>query len=355
MHKSTTLSKILSTGLSLMFMLSLTGCQKQKPAIGEQLHFTNDIVCPYTPVKDQGKSNGCWIYAMLATIESEHILRGDSVHLSPQYVMYQQLKDQAVKRYLSQSRISYSDRGVMPMLLQLIDEHGLMPYDSFHSDANFIVTRRKMYRVVDECVARRSGLQNLEKQVDDLLQNEIAPMPPHVYMFGVEYTPREFAHSVCMPDEYVAFTSYQHHDFNTYVDLEIPDNKTHSKFYNVAINTLVNKVVNTLKQGHPVGWEGDISEPGFSFQRGVAQLRDDRHLCSQAERQKDFEQFHTTDDHCMELIGLAHDNYGQTYVICKNSWGTKNPYGGLMYMSLAYLRSKTIAVVINRMVLDRPS
>lgn len=355
MYNSTKLSKLLSTGLSLMLILSLSGCKKTKPTIGEKLHFTNDIVCPYTPVKNQGRSNSCWIYAMLATIESEHILRGDSVHLSPQYVIYQQLKDQAVKRYLSQSRIAYSDRGVMPMLLQLIDKHGLMPYDSFHSQANFIVTRRKMYRVVDECVARRTGLKEMEKKVDDLLQNEIAPVPPHVYMFGVEYTPTEFAHSVCLPDEYVAFTSYQHHDFNTYVDLEIPDNKTHSIFYNVTVNTLVNMVVNTLRQGHPVAWEGDISEPGFSFKRGVAQLGDDRYLCSQAERQKDFEQFRTTDDHCMELIGLAHDNHGHPYVICKNSWGTQNPYGGLMYMSLAYLRSKTVAVAINRMALDHAS
>ena len=342
------LSTSLSTVLSLLLILSVAGCRNRELDKHASLHFTNDVVCPYTPVKNQGKSNACWIYAMLATIESEHIRRGDSVNLSPHYVIYQQLSQQALRRYLSRGTINYSQRGVAPMLLGLINEYGLMPYDSFHSEANILVTKRKMYRVVDECVARHTGFKAMKEKVDELLQNEIAPVPPHVYMFGVEYTPQEFAHSVCMPHEYVAMTSYQHHDFNTMVDLELPDNKQHSKFLNVDINTLVNIVVNTLKQGYPVGWEGDTIDPGFSFKRGVA-LLDQEHPCSQADRQRDFEEFRTTDDHCMELVGLAHDNHGKTYVICKNSWGTNNPYGGLMYMSLNYLRSKTVAIVINNM------
>ena len=349
MKISNKLSHTLSTVLTMLAVCALYGCRKSATPTSQKLHFTNDVLCPYTPVKDQGKSHACWIYAMLATIESEHIRRGDSVNLSPHYVVYQHLKEQARRRYLSRSTVVYSDRGVMPMLLQLINRYGIMPYDAFHSNANFFTTRRKMYRTVDACVAARTGLATMQRRVDQLLQDNIAPVPPHVYMFGVEYTPLEFAHSVCLPDEYVAFTSYQHHDFNTYVDLEIPDNKQHSLFYNTDINTLVNMVVNTLRQGYPVCWEGDTSELGFSFKQGIARLDDERRPCTQAERQRDFERFKTTDNHAMELVGLAHDNHGRQYVVCKNSWGTDNPYGGLMYMSMAYLRSKTIAVVINRM------
>ena len=39
-----------------------------------------------TPIKDQGKSETCWIYAMLAAIETEHLSWGDSVNLSPYYI-----------------------------------------------------------------------------------------------------------------------------------------------------------------------------------------------------------------------------------------------------------------------------
>lgn len=349
MHITNKLSPVLSTALLLLMVFSLHSCNKSRPVKIEDLQFTNDVMCPYTPVKNQGKSNACWIYAMLATIESEHIKRGDSVNLSPQYVIYQQLREQASWRYLAQRRINYSDRGVMPMLLQLIHKYGVMPYDAFHGNANIPVVRRKMYQIIDECVAQRTGIKTMLQRVDNLLQDEIAPLPPHVYMFGAEYTPQEFAHSVCMPDEYMAITSYQHHDFNTYIDLEIPDNKRHCTFYNVPIDTLVNTVINTLKAGYPVCWEGDTSEKGFSFKRGVALLTDEKSLCSQADRQHDFEQYRTTDDHAMELVGLAHDNHGRPYVVCKNSWGTTNRYGGLIYMSIPYLRSKTIAVVINRM------
>ena len=39
-----------------------------------------------------------------------------------------------------------------------------------------------------------------------------------------------------------------------------------------------------------------------------------------------------------------HDKKGSLYFICKNSWGTDNPYGGFMYMSENYLRMYTLAV-----------
>lgn len=51
----------------------------------------------------------------------------------------------------------------------------------------------------------------------------------------------------------------------------------------------------------------------------------------------------------MELIGTARDARGGLYFVCKNSWGTDNPYGGLMYMSLPYFRLNTVAVVVKRL------
>jgi bleomycin hydrolase len=48
----------------------------------------------------------------------------------------------------------------------------------------------------------------------------------------------------------------------------------------------------------------------------------------------------------MEIIGIARDKTGKHYFICKNSWGTDNPYKGLMYMSENYFRLKTIAVYL---------
>jgi bleomycin hydrolase len=48
----------------------------------------------------------------------------------------------------------------------------------------------------------------------------------------------------------------------------------------------------------------------------------------------------------MHIIGTAHDADGNFYYILKNSWGRIGPYEGLVYMSQAYFRSKTVSVVL---------
>ena len=48
----------------------------------------------------------------------------------------------------------------------------------------------------------------------------------------------------------------------------------------------------------------------------------------------------------MVLIGIAHDENGKRYYIAKNSWGTGNHYGGLMYLSEQYVMMKTVAIVV---------
>ena len=64
----------------LLMLLMLVGCSRQ------QSPYIHDVLLPMTPVKNQGQTNTCWAYAMLATIETEHILRGDSINLSGVYV-----------------------------------------------------------------------------------------------------------------------------------------------------------------------------------------------------------------------------------------------------------------------------
>ena len=55
-----------------------TSCARQEPK-----NFTHEVLNRMTPIKDQGNIPTCWIYAMLATIETEHLSWGDSVNLSP--------------------------------------------------------------------------------------------------------------------------------------------------------------------------------------------------------------------------------------------------------------------------------
>ena len=67
----------------LVVLAVLVACQEQPRQ--EAIAFNNDVLLPITPVKDQRNSDLCWAYAMLATIETEHIVQGDSVNLSADF------------------------------------------------------------------------------------------------------------------------------------------------------------------------------------------------------------------------------------------------------------------------------
>ena len=330
-----------------MILVMACGKQEQTPKTEKAKHFTTDVLLKTTPVKSQGKSDLCWAYAMLATIETEHLMQGDSVDFSPDYVAYMFLREQASNRYM-RSNEPLVTRGMITMLPTLIYRYGCEPYETFHAEkgADYRRLAKVLTTVTDSHRQQRSGFGRMMKDVDDRIEEVLGIAPQYVFMYSCEYTPHEFAHSVCRRDEYTALTSFTHHPFGQKFELEVPDNRYHDTFLNLPIDTLQAVVDSTLRAGHPVCWEGDTSERGFNFSQGTAQLDDESEPVTQRKRQAQFERFQTTDDYCMEIIGIAHDDEGKKYYICKNSWGRANPYHGWMFMSEPYFLLKTIAVMV---------
>ena len=150
-----------------MALVLCLGCAKQEPK-----HFTHEVLNRMTPIKNQGKSQTCWIYAMLAAIETEHLSWGDSVNLSPAYI------EKALER---EPNAPESKRGMGATLLRLIQKYGIVAYDAM--------------RTVD------------------------TPAPRFVFMLGAEYTTHEFARSVCAPNEYIALTSQAREPYYIYMDI----------------------------------------------------------------------------------------------------------------------------------------
>ena len=319
--------------------LVLVSCGQQRSRVDiPKEKFTIDLRLPTTPVKDQGSSSLCWVYGMLATLETEHIMRGDSVNLSPDYVARMYLSEQANRRRLLPNKIVQKEagittRGMCTMALDLIQTYGLQHYDAYRHkpDMDYNVLCRKLDK---------------DNDTEKLLDKYIGPLPNQVFMLGALYTPLEFAHSVCTDDEYVALTSFTHHPYGQRFPLEVPDNYFHDTFLNVPLDTMMNRIVQSLRSGHPVCWEGDTSEPGFLFGHGFAVLKHEDKKVTAERRQDSFEAHRTTDDHVMEIVGLAHDQHGRRFFLCKNSWGTANRYHGFMFLSENYVRMKTIAVVL---------
>jgi bleomycin hydrolase len=216
-----------------------------------------------------------------------------------------------------------------------------MPYDTWHDRADYKLLCRKLQLMAKAAAVHKTGLKKLLDDAEPLMNQQMGPKKGSVYMLGAEYTPLEFAHSLFRHGEYEALTSFTHHPYGERITLEVPDNRYGNTMLNVPLDTLEVRIVNALRHGHPVCWEGDISNPGFSYNRGTAST--DGKVDAEA-RQKAFENRQTTDDHCMAIVGLARDKQGKLYFICKNSWGTSNPYNGFIYMNEAYLRINTLAV-----------
>jgi bleomycin hydrolase len=64
-------------------------------------------------------------------------------------------------------------------------------------------------------------------------------------------------------------------------------------------------------------------------------------------REDAFDNYSTTDDHGMHIVGLAKDQLGKEYYMVKNSWGDKNDYKGYLYVSKAFFNYKTTAILVN--------
>ena len=73
---------------------------------------------------------------------------------------------------------------------------------------------------------------------------------------------------------------------------------------------------------------------------------------TQEMRQKTFQSFSTTDDHLMHIVGIAKDQKGNKYYYIKNSGGDKRANNGFVYMSRAYFRLKTTALMVNKNALS---
>ena len=306
--------------------------------------FIDEIRLKTTPVKDQGRSRLCWIYSMLATVETDRLMLGDSVNLSPTFLERCMLIDQSMNYYLTRGSEDIDMGGMGGMALNLIERFGAMPFDSYwlHKDVNHNVLARKAMKIGQTYIYRQGGIHGYIERVNGIFDEELGYLPSNIYMFRMEYSPKQFGGSVYKSGSYEALTSFTHHPFGERFALEVPDNTMKIQLLNVPIDTLMNEIEGALYSGHAVCWEGDISEEGFSFADGIADIPP-MVSTSQSARQIEFENFETTDDHCMELVGIAHDLKGRRYFIAKNSWGTNNPYHGFMYISFNYVRLKTIA------------
>ena len=140
------------------------------------------------------------------------------------------------------------------------------------------------------------------------------------------------------------------------------------KYYNVPLKELMEIIDHALKNGYSVIWDGDYTERSYNPFIGIATIPNEeiqamekwdlqRAMAAPHEgmeitqklRQEAFDDQRTTDDHLMHITGMSKDQSGTKFYLTKNSMGEKvGPYNGYIYLSEAYVKYKTVAIMVHK-------
>ena len=324
--------------------------------------------CAVNAIQSQGSTGTCWCFATASFIEAELLRENKGTHhFSEMFIVKNMYRTKAQNYLLRQGKAQFSEGALAHDFLNSIEKYGLVPeevYDGL-SDGQKRHDHGEMASVLTgmlESLTERSTLSNKwELALDGVLDAYMGSSPERFDYKGRSFSPQELAKELGYKrDNYVSLTSYTHHPFGKPFVLEIPDNFSNGSFLNLPIDDLVKTIDTAIANGYTVAWDGDVSERGFSSSNGLAILPEDssrenmfkyigpEKTVTQADRQRTFMAHSTTDDHLMHLVGISRDAAGNKYYIIKNSWGEVGPFKGYLHMSEAYVRAKTVAIIVNK-------
>ena len=338
--------------------------------------FTEVINLGNTSIKNQGSSGTCWSYSGNSFLESEMIRMGKKpVEISQIYTARNTYLDKARTYVRLHGGLSLGEGGQFHDVLNSFRKYGTMP-QSAYTGLHYGTTRNnfgEMTSMLDAMLAAvvkgKTLTPNWEKAYTAAMDSYLGEVPEKFDYNGKSYTPRTFADQVIgiNPDDYVGIASVTDRPYYSQFVLLIPDNWSFDRFYNVKMNDLTDIIDNALQKGYTVAWATDVSEKGFSWKNGVAYVPEKpfEEMTDQEkstmfvgpkpelkvtpeERQKAFDNWQTTDDHGMHIVGLVKDQNGKEYYIVKNSWGTTNDYHGYLYASKEFVRYKTTSLMLHK-------
>ncbi len=355
--------------------------------------FEDEIKLPATSVKDQYRTGTCWAFSALSFFESEMIRLGKpEVDLSEMFIVRTAYSEKAKRYVRMHGETSFSAGGAFHDAKNMILQYGIVPelvYDGLkygetkhvHGEMDNIL-KQQVDAVVENKNKKLSTVWN--QPVEATLNTYLGEIPKEFEYQGKKYTPQSFASDFVglNMDDYVEISSYTHHPFYSKFIIEVPDNWSWDEVYNVPVDEMEQIIDNSLKNGYTVAWAADVSEKGFvTSNKGVAVLpaaisedMSDAEIAkwealpekekekelyklekpvaeinvTQEMRQVAFDNYETTDDHGMHIVGTAKNQDGKVFYKVKNSWGDYNEYDGYFYVSKPYVRLKTMSLMVNK-------
>ncbi len=363
------------------------------------LEFTVVKENPITSIKNQNQAGTCWCYSSLAFIESELLRMGKGeFDFSEMYLVHNTYLDRADKAVRTHGDVSFSQGGSFYDVIYGMEAFGLVPEEEMRPGVMYgkeLSNHNELSAVSDAVVAaiakgRHRSLQTdsegmplWKKAIESIHDIYLGVRPEKFTYNGKEYTPKSFYEELGLnAQDYVSLTSYTHHPFYESFVLEIQDNWRWSKSYNLPIDELMQVFDNAIMEGYTIAWGSDVSEQGFT-RMGTAVLPEEsagtdlqgsdmakwlnlseeekkntpkpttQRWVSQEERQLAYDNWETTDDHGMQIYGIAKDQNGTEYYMVKNSWGEAGTYKGIWYASKAFVRYKTMNIVVHKDALPK--
>lgn len=340
--------------------------------------FTTLIDIEASAVKSQGNTGTCWSFSASSFIESE-IYResGEMIDISEMFNVYHTYKAKSWNYVMRQGQIQFSEGGLAHDVLNSVNQYGLMPesaYSGLLNDAakhNHEKIVPELKNVLDAYIKndKNSKHSNWKIAIDSILTVHLGAPPIDFEFKENQYNAQSFLEFTKLnTSNYITLTSFTHQPYNTAFILNIPDNFSNGNFYNITLDELVNEVDNALKKGYTLALDCDVSEKTFSSKFGVAVIPNNSDLNEKSltyiveemnitpeYRQEEFENYNTTDDHLMHLIGLVKDQNGTEYYKIKNSWGGDSERignNGYVYMSKTFFKLKTISIMLHKDALN---
>ncbi|MEE0869999.1 MAG: C1 family peptidase [Bacteroidaceae bacterium] len=362
----------------------------------DSLVFTTVLENPVTSIKNQNNSGTCWSYSALAFLESEVLKKDPSktdIDLCESFLVSKTYTDRADRNVRTHGDASFSQGGSFYDAIFCMERYGfipegIMPYpitpygDSLFNFTNFFPPMEAYIKAIATSNAKKIN-PIWKKDVQGMLDNYFGQCPTEFEYKGKKYTPQSFVKDYLQldPNDYVSLTSYTHHPFYSQFVLEIQDNWRWATSYNLPLDEFMRVMEEGVKKGYTFAWGADVSEDGFSRRTGknkcVATVPDTKStagvgsdqsrwtgekagakiaqadaagekVITQEMRQEGYDNWTTTDDHGMQIYGIAKDQNGKEYFMMKNSWGEYGPYKGFWYVSKPYVAYKTMNIVINK-------
>ena len=369
----------LSFGASLFAQDNLVNSLKNNHSENPDFKFTIIKENGATSVKDQGSSGTCWSYSGNSFLESEMIRMGKQpIDLAEIFTARMSYHDKAKLYVLNNGTgITWGEGGALHDVINMFRKYGIVPQEIYtglvngqtrNNFAEMSEVIKEMLNVYAKNPSKKLSANWLDN-IDSMLDAYLGKIPETFTYNNKKYTPKTFAKEVVgiNPDDYVEISSYKDYPYYKPFVLPVPDNWSHDRVWNVPMEELTTIIDYAIKNGYTVGWATDVSEPYFSYKNGIAYVPNINLNNIDAEtkanlfngpkpdtvitedmRQDALNNLTTTDDHGMQITGLAKDQTGKEYYIVKNSWGSTNDYKGYLYATKPYVQFKSTAILVHK-------